>query len=289
MWKSGVCRTTWAEDPGWELLLANASPEDDSMSRILREEAEKEPRIHLVTLQKNEGIAENTNAAARAARGDFFCFLDHDDLIAPDALYEAWSVLTEEKSPGGKRDSESTGSRISPDLLYTDEDKIRQDPKGGLSHFQPHFKPDFNLDLLRANNYICHFLMVRRELFFEVGGLNGAFEGAQDYEFILRCVDRLRENHSIADLSRKIRHIPKVLYSWRISAVSTADNPVSKSYAYEAGQRALEEHFERCGIAAEVSQKKDHGFYRVKYPLTSMPMVSILIPNCEGTRRPSLT
>ena len=259
--------------PDLELVIANASPDDEKMAAILAEAAERDARVKVLPLAENAGIAGNTNAAIEAASGEYICFLDHDDLIAPDALYEA-----------------ARCAEAGAELIYTDEDKVRDDGMGGLEHFQPHFKPDFSLDLLRSNNYICHFLMVKRSLIGNVGGIRAEFEGAQDYEFILRCVDRILAGDSSGrpdpagsgkSGSGRIAHIPKVLYHWRVHEASTADNPDSKRYAYEAGKRALEEHLLRWGIQGEVSQTKDHGFYRVKYPLTDHPKVSIIIPNRE--------
>ena len=241
----------------FELVIANADTSDETVAGILDQAERTDPRLRVVMLEENRGIAANTNAAIAASRGTFLCFMDHDDLIAPDALYEAWR-LTESKDV---------------DLIYTDEDKIRDDGKGGLEHFQPHFKPEFNLDLLRSNNYICHFLMVRRSLAEAAGGLSGDFEGAQDYEFILRLVDRIAPE--------RIARIPKVLYQWRTHEKSTADNPDSKQYAYESGARALEEHLKRRNLHGEVLPTKDHGFYRIRYALTEHPFVSIIIPNRE--------
>lgn len=242
----------------YELCIANASPKEEKMRLMLEDAAEGDERIRILPLAENGGIAANTNAAIQAARGRFVCFMDHDDLIAPDALFEAWQLIRSKNV----------------DLIYTDEDKVRDGAGGMQEHFQPHFKPDFNLDLLRSNNYVCHFLMVRRCLAEEAGGLNGAFEGAQDYEFILRLVDRIA--------AERIGHIPKVLYHWRTHEQSTADNPDSKQYAYESGRKALMEHLERRGLAGEVSQTKDHGFYRIRYTLTHRPLVSIIIPNRES-------
>ena len=240
-----------------ELVIANASPDDGNMAKILSEYAQRDSRLVVIDLPENESIAANTNAAIARARGQFICFMDHDDLIAPDALHEASRFA------------------ISPDidLIYTDEDKIRDDGKGGLEHFQPHFKPDFNLDLLRSNNYFCHFLMVRKSLVELVGGPDARFEGAQDYEFILRCIEQTAPE--------RIAHVPKVVYHWRTHVASTADNPDSKAYAYDAGRKALEEHLQRCEVPGEVSQTKDHGFYRVRYQVTGCPKVSIIIPNRE--------
>ena len=130
----------------WELCIADASPENASMEYVLKEYAARDSRIRWKKLEKNMGIAENTNQAFAMASGDFVGLLDHDDLLAPNALYEIAAAL--EKEPD-------------IDVLYTDEDKVRGD---SLEHFQPHLKPDFNLDLLRSNNYICHFFVAKRTL-----------------------------------------------------------------------------------------------------------------------------
>ena len=235
----------------WELCIVNASPENDVMRRVLAEYAQKDARIRVKELAENKGIAGNTNEALAMASGDFVGLLDHDDLLAPNALFEAAKALEQEPSI---------------DVLYTDEDKVDTD---GKKHFKPNLKPDFNLDLLRSNNYICHFFMVRKTLAEQAGGFSGEYDGAQDYDFILRCTD----------MAKNIRHIPEILYHWRTHEASTADNPISKLYAYEAGKRAIEAHLTRRGQAGEVSLKKDLGFYRVKYPVQGNPLVSVIIPN----------
>ena len=235
----------------WELCIVNASPGNDVMQRVLAEYIKKDARIRVKELAENKGIAGNTNEALAMASGDFVGLLDHDDLLAPDALFEAAKALEREPSI---------------DVLYTDEDKVDTD---GKKHFKPNLKPDFNLDLLRSNNYICHFFMVRRTLAEQAGGFSGEYDGAQDYDFILRCTD----------MAENIHHIPEILYHWRTHEASTADNPISKLYAYEAGKRAIEAHLTRRGQAGEVSLKKDLGFYRVKYPVQGNPLVSVIIPN----------
>ncbi len=235
----------------WELCIANGSPEDEEMQKVLIEYAEKDSRIRFQNLEENLGIAENTNAAFGMAEGEFVGLLDHDDLLAPNALYEVVCAL--EKAPEA-------------DVVYTDEDKVTTDLK---EHFQPHLKPDFNLDLLRSNNYICHFFLVRRSIVETAGGFRREFDGAQDYDFIFRCVES----------ARKVVHVPEILYHWRTHKASTADNPASKMYAFEAGKRAIEAHLQRTKTEGEVSHTPDLGFYRVKYPVKGNPMVSILIPN----------
>ncbi|MDD7218785.1 MAG: glycosyltransferase family 2 protein [Clostridia bacterium] len=237
----------------WELCLANASPEDLKMNRILEDYKKRDSRIHIMNLKENLGIAENTNCALSMAKGDFVGFLDHDDLLAPDALYEI--ALAAEENPLA-------------DVIYTDEDKVTTDLS---EHFQPHFKPDFNLDLLRSNNYICHFFTVRRKIAEEVGGFRKEFDGAQDYDFIFRCVEK----------ARSVAHVPKILYHWRTHKSSTADNPASKMYAFEAGKRAIEGNLKRSGTEGTVECTKDLGFYRVKYPVKGQPLVSVIIPNRE--------
>lgn len=235
----------------WELVIGNASPEDETMARILKEYTGKDPRVKNVPIPENIGIAENTNAALAAAAGNFVGFMDHDDLLAPDALFEI--AIRLEKDP-------------SINAFYTDEDKVRTDLS---EYFQPHFKPDFNLDLLRSNNYICHFFVVRREIAEKTGGLRPEYNGAQDYDYIFRCTE----------MAGKIVHIPRVLYHWRVHSASTADNPASKLYAYEAGKKAIEGNLARCGEEGTVTLRSDYGFYDVDYKLRGTPLVSILIPN----------
>ena len=236
--------------PFWELCIANASPEDEQMAEVLQRYVQMDQRIHVKNLNKNLGIAENTNEAFSMASGTFVGLLDHDDLLAPQALYRMMERLEEKEI----------------DVFYTDEDKVTTDL---AEHFQPHFKPDFNLDLLRSNNYITHFFVVRKELVRKVGGFRREYDGAQDYDFIFRCVEQAGE----------ICHIPEILYHWRTHKESTSDNPVSKMYAFEAGKRAIEGNLERCGVQAVVSHTKDLGFYQVEYPVQGSPLVSVLIPN----------
>ncbi len=236
----------------WELCIANASPKDETVRRVLKEYEEADKRICVRELEKNDGIGANTNRAFEMATGKYIALLDHDDLLAPDALFEAALKIEESQ----------------PDIIYTDEDKVSG---AALTHAQPHFKPDFNPDLLRANNYICHFLLIKREIVEKAGGIREGFDGAQDHDFILRCTE----------LSKNIAHIPRVLYHWRTHEASTADNPDSKLYAYEAGVRAVSESLKRQCIRAEVSQTKDYGFYKVKYEIDGEPEVSIIIPNKE--------
>ncbi|MBQ0059663.1 MAG: glycosyltransferase family 2 protein [Lachnospiraceae bacterium] len=232
----------------FELCLADASP-DDSV-KIIVDAYASDQRIRYQKLTDNAGIAQNTNQAVAMATGDYIGFMDHDDLIAPHTLYRVAEAIVREGA----------------DLLYTDEDKVTHDLK---KHFQPHFKPDFNLDLLRSNNYITHFLVVKRSLIGDETPFDPAFDGAQDYDFIFRMTEK----------ASKICHIPEILYHWRTHEASTADNPMSKLYAYEAGKRAIEGNLRRSGTAGEVELLPDYGFYRVHYPVENDPLLSIIIPN----------
>lgn len=238
----------------WELCLADASPDDDVRKAVEEYQAEKnETRIRYRHLEENLGIAGNTNAGIALASGSWVAFLDHDDLLAADALYEIVKKINEDACYGA---------------IYTDEDKV-EEQKGKLVHSQPHFKPDFSIDLLRSNNYITHFFCVKKEILDAVGGFRSEFDGAQDYDLILRC----------SEAAKKVGHVPRILYHWRLHRSSTADNPLSKRYAYEAGARAISEHLKRCGEEGEVTSLKFFGFYKVRYPVQGSPLVSILIPN----------
>ncbi len=236
--------------PYWELCIANASPEDTEMKSVLESYQKRDSRIRVKDLEENAGIAENTNAALFMAEGDYVSLLDHDDLLAPDCLYEVACRIRDEKA----------------DMIYTDEDKVTADLS---EHYQPHLKPDFSPDLLRSNNYICHFLTVKKDLLEKAGGFRKEFDGAQDHDFIFRCSEK----------AEHIAHVPRILYHWRTHKASTADNPASKLYAYDAGKRAVEGNLERMGLKGSVSHTKDYGFYDVQYEVQGEPLVSILIPN----------
>lgn len=269
----------------WQLCLADASPAGVEKStdteesgdqklpetgRIVREYADKDSRIVYTHLKENLGIAENTNAAIALAAGDWIAFMDHDDLLAPDALFEAVSLMRHGVKKSSAVENAGLWHAVEDDavyeLIYTDEDKVDME---GKVHFQPHLKPDINMDLLRSNNYITHFTMVSRALYERVGGLQAEFDGAQDYDFILRCVEQ----------AEAVGHVPRILYHWRSHQESTSSNPFSKQYAVDAGRRAITEHLERVGTSGEVLATKDMGFYTVRYPVMGEPLVSIIIPN----------
>lgn len=234
----------------WELCLSDGSGADSPLSEFLKSKMQADARIKVVSHKTALRIAENTNAAIGIASGDYVVFADHDDLLEPNALYECAKAINTQK----------------PDVIYSDEDKVSI---SGKAFFQPQMKPDFNLDLLCTVNYICHLFVVKKSLLSKVGMLRPEFDGAQDYDLILRCV----ENTSA------IYHIPKVLYHWRSHENSTAENPESKLYAFEAGKRAVQEHYNRIGIAAEVSMGEFPGLYRTRFLRADDPLISIIIPN----------
>ena len=235
----------------WELCLSDGSGEKSPLTGILRAAAAAEPRIRVIENQEQLRIAQNTNAALAAASGEYVAFMDHDDMLCPHALFECVKALNQDRDT---------------DLLYSDEDKMSVK---GTRFFEPHFKPDFNPDLLRTVNYICHLFVARRAFLEEVGPLRPEFDGAQDYDLILRCTEK----------TGRIRHIPKILYHWRSHEQSTAENPESKLYAFEAGMRALSAHYERLGIPAKVSMGQYPGLYRTWYEWEEKPLISIIIPN----------
>ena len=232
----------------WQLCIANANPENEEVARILNQYLEMDKRIQVVNVPENLGIAQNTNKALSIAKGDYIGLLDHDDKLAADALFEAVKTVNDENA----------------DVIYTDEDKITM---SGEKHFQPNFKPEFNLDMLRSNNYICHFFIAKASLMKEIGGFRDEYNGAQDYDMIFRCTER-------AD---NIVRIPKVLYHWRMHEQSTAENPESKRYAFDAGKKVIEDHLKRCGESAEVQMTEYPAFYRVKYAIKEKPRVSVVI------------
>lgn len=241
--------------PYWEAILADASP-----TQGVREALEDcgDSRIRYVKLPGNEGIAGNTNAALSYAAGDYTGLLDHDDMLTPDALYHMARAIEKGKK-AGKR----------PLLLYSDEDKCDGE---GTEFYDPHLKWDFNLDLLLSNNYICHFCVMDTE-YMRKYKLRPEYDGAQDYDLILRTAAGILKERDEpggpAVLGTRgeayIVHVPRVLYHWRCHRASTAANPQSKAYAYEAGARALTDLTRSLRWQARVRETAHVGFYRLEY------------------------
>lgn len=238
----------------WELCLADGSVEKNEQ---LQEIINKDNRIKYKFLNENKGISANTNSAIQIATGDYIALLDHDDLIPVFCLYEL--VKTINKNP-------------EVEFIYTDEDKITGDDN---KRYDPHFKPDFSIDTLRSNNYITHLAVFKKELMNKLEGFRDEYNGAQDFDIILR----------MAENTNKIVHIPKILYHWRVHQDSTAMISAAKPYAYEAGKRAVEDHLKRQNLKAKVTHGGDmHGVYQVEYEVEGNPKVSILIPNKDSVK-----
>ncbi len=230
----------------WELVIADASS-TDCVKKVIDTYDDK--RIRYIKLSENGGISKNSNEGLEFCEGDYVGLLDHDDVLSIDALYNmAQSIEKSEKQ--GK----------SPLVLYSDEDKFESETK---QFFAPNIKPDFNLDLLLSNNYICHFLVMKKELISKLK-FRCEFDGAQDYDLILRGVSELIRTYG-RSFEEYIVHIPRVLYHWRSHDNSTSKNPSSKQYAYDAGKRAIEDFLKREDMDASVSESEHFGFYNVTY------------------------
>lgn len=231
--------------PFFQLILLDAGERAECRETIEKlVNGCKDERIQYYKLSENVGIAENTNVGLEYVTGDYIALLDHDDLLTPDALYEVAKAIEEVKAQG-----------VELRMLYSDEDKCDGEAK---RFYEPHFKKDFDGELLLTNNYICHFTAIMTELFRELK-LRGEYNGAQDYDLVLRVAEECKAN------PRWIYHIPKVLYHWRCHDTSTAANPASKMYAYEAGKRAVEDCVAKRGLKAHVDHLKHLGFYKVVY------------------------
>lgn len=212
---SVLCQTY----PNLELILVNASPEDELLSARIDEIASWDERVKIVRLQENRGITENTNEGIRAATGDFVCFLDHDDLLEPDALFHFASALDSEPET---------------DLLYCDEDLVEKGDDGQFKHRHPFFKPDHSPELMLCRNGIIHLMTIRREMLKEMPIPDARFDGAQDYNMVLFAAQRARSVH----------HESRILYHWRMNEESTANNPDAKPYAKIASRLAIANNLE---------------------------------------------
>lgn len=236
----------------WELVIADGS-ESQTVARTAAEYQDE--RICYHHLAQNEGIAENTNRALSYATGEYCGLVDHDDLLTPDALYYVAKAVLD-----------SRRNNITPVMIYSDEDKCDAE---GRNFFTPHYKMDFNLDLLLTNNYICHFTVVKTDVLQRLQ-IRKQYDGAQDFDMVLRIVSSLllkeRESGKATErIEAQLLHVPHILYHWRCHEESTADNPLSKMYAYEAGRRALADFTKRMGWKADIRHHKHLGFYRIAY------------------------
>lgn len=235
----------------WQLCIGDGST-NDSVEKYVKEHYGDDSRIVFKKLEKNYGISGNMNGALELVTGDYVGLFDHDDLLTPDCLYEFVASMQE----------------VHHDCVYSDEDKLNDKTK---KFEDPHFKPDFSIDLLCSHNYITHFFVVNIDIVRKVGGMRSEYDGSQDHDFIFRCVEQANSVH----------HVPKILYHWRMHPLSTAMDPESKMYCYTSGKKAIESHFKRIGIDATVEMlpRPLYGMYHCKYTVKDHPLVSILIPN----------
>ena len=243
----------------WELVLVDASDAPTGAAKLVARA--RDERVRYVHLAKNEGIAANTNVGLAEAEGEWITLLDHDDALSPNALYEVAKAACESGA----------------ELIYSDEVVLDSTMKH-LSEY--HFKPDYSPDTLRGCNYITHLCAFTAQLLRRAGGgENAQFDGAQDYDLILR----------LCEAAKGVCHIPKVLYYWRGHAQSTAGDISAKPYALKAGAMAVAAHLQRLGLAGEVASIPGcPGAYRTRYAVVGEPRVSVLIPNkdhAEDLRR----
>ncbi|MBT1170599.1 glycosyltransferase family 2 protein [Bifidobacterium sp. SO4] len=236
--------------PHFELILVNAGDSTGSIKSVLSKY--DDARIKSIAVV-NRSIAENTNAGLDVASGDYVAFVDHDDVIEPDALYRYVAQINADPQT---------------DLMYCDEDQLIDG-----EYRNPVFKPQYNADMLLSSNYICHMLMVSRHALRQVELSPADVSGAQDYDLTLK----------VAEVARSIHAIPYVLYHWRVHQNSTSVNPGSKPYAEGAGLRALDRHFRRTGITAKVHESELPFRYRTEYVHDKPVKVSIVIPTKDHT------
>ncbi|GEM_PF-1473940 len=232
----------------WELILVDDHSPSPQTRQVLDDL--DDPQITVIRLEENKGISGATNAGIERAHGDFIVFLDHDDELTVDCLYELALCI----------------DRDDPDFLYSDEDKLDVDG----SFRDPFFKPDWSPDTLMSTMYTCHVSCVRRSLVLEVGGLRSEYDGSQDWDLVLRITER----------TSRISHIPKVLYHWRIIPESCASDLQAKPYAIDASRRAREDALHRRGLAGELVPVPGlPGYFRTHYFLKDEPLFSIIIPS----------
>ncbi|MDR1012651.1 MAG: glycosyltransferase family 2 protein [Lactobacillales bacterium] len=238
-----------------ELCIADDHSTDPAIKKNLEKYAKQDSRVKLVYRKINGHISEASNSALKLATGEFVALVDNDDELPVNAFFEVVEALNK-------------NSKL--DLIYSDEDKI--DEKG--NRLDPAFKPNFSPDLLLGTNYISHLSVYRRSIIEEIGGFRKGFEGSQDYDLVLRFIER-------TDASR-IKHIPKILYHWRTLKTSTAINPETKKYAFAAGLKAVQEAILRRGLKGKVIHGAGWGLYDVHYDILQDDLVSIIIPAKDG-------
>ena len=236
----------------WELCLADGSEkENDYINEIIKIDS----RIRYKFIGRNLGISENTNEALKMVTGEYVVFMDHDDLIQVHTLTRIVSVLNNDKTI---------------DFIYSDEDKIYDNK----IRFEPHFKPDFSLEMLECTNYITHLVCAKKTLIDEVGFLKSEYDGAQDFDYVLRLTNK----------AKNIYHIPEILYHWRVAENSTAKDIELKPYAIDAGKNVLNNYFKEIydGKMEALDCPEVPGVYKIKFNVTGNPKVAIIIPNKDN-------
>jgi O-antigen biosynthesis protein len=237
----------------WDLVFCLDGPASGAVTEVLRSAAGEDPRIRVVQLEENLGIAAATNAAAEATTGEFLGFLDQDDAIEVGALADVALYIVDHPDA---------------DLLYTDQDKVDEDG----NRWEPYFKPDWCPDLLLSNMYLGHLMVIRRRLFDDLGGLRASYDGSQDYDLALRATE----------LAREVGHLPTVLYHWRAGAGSTASEYDAKPTADDAARRALQDALRRRGEDGRVEAGLWEGTFRVRREIRGEPLVRMIIPFHDG-------
>jgi len=250
--------------PKWELCLCDDASSSEETTEVLRQ-AEADPRIRVRALPSNANISAASNAALATASGDFVALLDHDDELPPEALYQVVRYLNDHPDV---------------DVIYSDEDKL--DLSG--ARCDPYFKPDWSPELFLSTMYTCHLMVVRRTLLEQIGGFRVGYEGAQDYDLLLRLMER----------TDRIHHIPKILYHWRKIPGSAAAENAAKPWALDSGRRALDDYVRRTHLDADVLPGWAPGVFRMRHAIKGQPLVSVIIPTkgCgggEATERRLLT
>ena len=238
----------------WELCLADGSDDAHAyVGKMCEEYAAMDSRVRYQKLASNEGISGNTNECYKMATGQYIGLFDHDDILHPSVLYEYMQVIC-------KKDA---------DYIYCDEATFKN---GNIDNMITlHFKPDFAIDNLRANNYICHFSVFSRELLEGTELFRTKFDGSQDHDMILR----------LTSAAKKVVHVPKLLYYWRSHKGSVASDISAKTYAIEAARGAIADHLNRCGFEnfKIESTRAFETIFRIRYEVKEQPWVTILIPN----------
>lgn len=252
MLKEMIDSVVWQTYKNWELCLADGSDEKHAYVKTVVD-SYKDSRIKYMKLEKNEGISGNTNKCLSLATGDYIGLFDHDDILHPSALFEYAKVINEQDA----------------DYIYCDETTFKS---GNIDHMLTmHFKPDYAVDNLRANNYICHFSVFKRTLLDGTELFRSKFDGSQDHDMILRLTDK----------AERIVHVPRLLYYWRCHAASVASNISAKEYAIDAAKGAVADHLRKHGYTdfKITSTRAFETIFKIRYKIEGAPMISIIIPN----------